>query len=104
MSQKRRFTPEPVTKPAIRRAKAPPPVRTSSPVPKSKRERSEAPTIPPPAAPHEQRRTRKADEKDDVRHSDIRSRRSKAPTPAATVDEVVADLSHDPRREQDEDD
>lgn len=102
MSQKRRFTPEPVTKPATRRAKGPSTVRTSSPVPKSKRERSEAPTIPPPAA-REPRRTRKADEKDDVRHSDIRTRRSKAPTTAATVDEVVADLSHDPRREHDDD-
>src|SRR2546430_795717 len=51
MAQKRRFTPEPVTKPGSHRPKGPV-GRSSGPAPKSKRERSEAPTIPPPPAPH----------------------------------------------------
>jgi hypothetical protein len=104
MSQKRRFTPEPVTKPATRRAKGPM-VRSSSPVPKSKRERAEAPTLPPPGKTKEERKVRVSDETADARPSGMRSRRAtRSSTPAATVDEVVADLSKDPRRERDEDD
>jgi hypothetical protein len=34
----------------------------------------------------------------------MRTRRHNKTGPAATVDEVVADMSHDPRRERDEDD
>ena len=101
MSQKRRFTPEPVTKPATRRAKGQP-VRSSTPVPKGKRERAEAPTIPPPGLAKQERATRAAS--DEVRHSGMRARRSSRSAPAATVDEVVADLSKDPRRDHDEDD
>jgi hypothetical protein len=103
MSQKRRFTPEPVTKPATRRPKAPP-VRTSTPVPKSKRERAEAPTIPPPGRPKQERGTHVTSDANDVRHSGMRARRPSRSAPAATVDEVVADLSKDPRRDHDEDD
>ena len=104
MSQKRRFTPEPVTKPATRRAKGLA-VRTSSPVPKNKRERAEAPTVPPPGMAKEQRRSRSPEEATEPRPSGMRSRRlAQTISPAATVDEVVADLSKDPRREHDEED
>jgi hypothetical protein len=101
MSQKRRFTPEPVTKPATRRGKGPA-VRTSSPVPKGKRERSEAPTVPPPRLGREERRSGPPEERTTARQSEMRSRRSARNTPAATVDEVVADMSKDPRRDHDE--
>jgi hypothetical protein len=103
MSQKRRLTPEPVTKPATRRAKGQP-TPTSSPVPKSKRERSEAPTLPPPRARGQERDPGSVADPNDARHSGMRARRPTRSTPAATVDEVVADLSKDPRREHDEDD
>jgi hypothetical protein len=103
MSQKRRFTPEPVTKPATRRRKAGA-VRSSSPVPKNQRERAEAPTLPPPRLAKEELRARESDERITARQSEMRSRRSARTTAAATVDEVVADLSKDPRRERDDDD
>ena len=49
--------------------------------------RSEMPTVPPPPA--------------NPRRSGMRSKRKTMPSPSATVDEVVADLSNDPRREDD---
>jgi hypothetical protein len=69
----------------------------SGPTPKVKRSRSEAPTEPPP--------TRKGSKAVDTKTSGTRSRR---PSPGrdgagATVDEVTADLSKDPRRERDDD-
>jgi hypothetical protein len=80
-------------------------VRTSSPVPKSKRERAEAPTIPPPRMSKEERAAHDLDGQVDARPSGVRARKGARPsTPAATVDEVVADLSKDPRRERDDDD
>lgn len=103
MSQKRRFTPEPVTKPAMRRAKGQP-VRTSSPVPKNKRASSEAPTLPPPSRTKQERDARLAPDASETRNSGMRSKRQARSGPAATVDEVVADLSKDPRREHDDDD
>jgi hypothetical protein len=51
----------------------------------SVRKRSELPTVPPPAAT--------------PRNSGIRPKRKSLPAPSATVDEVVADLTKDPRRE-----
>jgi hypothetical protein len=52
-----------------------------------RRKRSEVPTLPPPAAT--------------PRTSGMRPKRRSVPAPSATVDEVVADLSRDPRREKD---
>jgi hypothetical protein len=52
-----------------------------------RRKRSEMPTLPPPPAT--------------PRSSGMRSKR-KTIAPSATVDEVVADLSRDPRREEEE--
>jgi hypothetical protein len=46
------------------------------------------PTMPPPPAT--------------ARRSGMRSKRKTTGTPSATVDEVVADLSQDPRRETDD--
>ena len=62
----------------------------------SKRARSEAPTVPPPKS----KRSKKADTKT----SGTRSRKPspKADASGATVDEVTADLSKDPRREHDD--
>jgi len=51
-------------------------------------ERSEAPTVPPPAMERVERN-----------RSGVRARKSQQPPAAATVDEVTADLSKDPRRE-----
>lgn len=53
--------------------------------PKTKREKAEAPTVPPPA---------RAPKRSTVRPKQRQS------IPAATVDEVVADLKNDPRREE----
>ena len=58
--------------------------------PGAARKRSEAPTLPPP----------KATEKT----SGMRAKRRTMPAPAATVDEVVADMSNDPRREDEDED
>jgi hypothetical protein len=52
-----------------------------------RRKRSEVPTLPPPPTP---------------RHSGMRAKRQTIPAPSATVDEVVADLSHDPRCDNDD--
>jgi hypothetical protein len=52
------------------------------------RKRSEMPTLPPPAAT--------------PRRSGMRAKRKSIGTPSATVDEVVADLSRDPRREDED--
>jgi hypothetical protein len=103
MSQKRRFPQEPVTKPGSRRPKGPV-VRSSEPAPKSRRERAEAPTLPPPKVVKDERTSRPTPGVEDGRHSGVRGRRPAPPSiPAATVDEVVADLSKDPRRERDDD-
>jgi hypothetical protein len=52
----------------------------------AKEKRREAATLPPPATP---------------RSSGIRAKRKSIASPSATVDEVIADLSKDPRREDD---
>lgn len=115
MAQKHRFPPEPDTEPDLGRPLVSA-QRPSAPAPKSRRERAEAPTLPPPRAATLDRADPQADNgasqrpagRDpgdvDGRPSGVRSRRAPRPsTPAATVDEVVADLSKDPRHEQDED-
>jgi hypothetical protein len=100
MSRKQRFPPEPATRPDARRPKVSA-GRTSAPAPKSTRERAEAPTLPPPRAVENERVSKPHE---DARLSGMRSRRPRLPSsPAATVDEVVADLSKDPRRERDDD-
>ncbi len=95
--RKNPFPPEADTKPDLHSPKAAPrrPVE-SAPAPKAKRERSEAPTLPPPAGKPRKRRTSAAPRESDVRPVSDRM-------PAATVDEVTADLSNDPRRERDDD-
>ncbi len=60
----------------------------------SSRQRSEAPTLPPP--PRSGSPVRRASP---PRASGIRAKRTSS---AATVDEVVADLTNDPRREEDD--
>jgi hypothetical protein len=143
MARKHPFPPEPDTKPEVPKAGAA--VRASGPALKSDRERSEAPTLPPPRAEHsgaaarripsasrrpavrapatpppigERRTPTRRDDgsvgsdparagrhaEEPARASGVRARRStRSSTPAATVDEVVADLSKDPRRDRDDD-
>jgi hypothetical protein len=88
MARKQPFPPEPPTQPDLRKSGTP---RASGPAPRSKRS---ATTVPPkgkkgaPAEP---------------RSSGVAPRRTKNTDAGATVDEVVADLSKDPRRERDDD-
>jgi hypothetical protein len=108
MPPKHPFKPEPVTKPATRRPPGPA-ARTSEAVPKDRRARAEAPTLPPPNAKKDDRSSRpppgSIKTPEEGRISGMRSRKPSRPlTSAATVDEVVADLSKDPRRERDDDD
>lgn len=97
MQRKKPFPPEPDTEPDLRRVKVARP--ESGPAPKEARNRSEAPTEPPPAKARETKAPR--------RSSSVRPPSAKSGRPgsgAATVDEVTADLSKDPRRERDDDD
>ncbi len=101
MARKKGFPQEEDTKPNIARPPAPE-VRQSAPVPKTKRELSEAPTIPPP--PIEEVPPTRPSGRPVGRTSGMRSRKPvKSEHPSATVDEVTADLSKDPRREADDD-
>ncbi len=75
--------------------KKPSTARHETPSAKARRERSEAPTIPPPPKNPKRRKTL-------PRTSGIKVREERRPgPPGASVDEVVADLSKDPRRERD---
>ena len=99
MVRKKRFPPEHDTQPDVR-----PKVSThhSGPAPKSVRQRAEADTLPPPSQPPPPtKRSGKPSPKGQrPRVSDVRGVK---PAPgAATVDEVTADLSRDPRRERDD--
>lgn len=87
MVKKQPFSPEADTEPAAQ--------RPSGRAPKSKRGEQLPPTLPPPRV-----RQSKAP---NARPSGTRSRRPapKGDSGGATVDEVVADLSKDPRREKD---
>jgi hypothetical protein len=88
MPRKQPFPPESPTEPDLTRPKPP---RSSGAAPRSKR--SQAPTVPP--------KTKKG-ATTEPRTSGVVSRRSKkAGAPGAAIDEVVADLSKDPRRERD---
>jgi hypothetical protein len=101
MTRKKGFPEESETKPAIKRPKTPE-SRRSSPAPKSKRERAEAPTLPPP--PIEEVPPTRPSGRPGTRTSGMRSRKpARSEHPSATVDEVTADLSRDPRRESDDD-
>jgi hypothetical protein len=98
MARKPRFPPEPVTRPDKRTAKGPTTHR-SGPAPKDAREKAEAPTLPPPPSPsgRASARTRRTDQ---GRVSGMQN--VKPSMPAATVDEVTADMSKDPRHERDD--
>jgi hypothetical protein len=99
MPRKQRFPPEAQTKP--QNSPDGPETRRSGPAPKSRRDRAEAPTIPPPRAGERAPSRRSAA---DARTSGMRSSKPKQSAhPAATVDEVTADMSKDPRRERDGD-
>ena len=101
MARKKGFPEEGDTKPSMGRPKLPE-SRRSSPAPKTKRELSEAPTLPPP--PIEQVPPTRPSGRPEGRTSGLRSRKPKVSEhPSATVDEVTADLSKDPRREVDDD-
>lgn len=99
MPRKPHFPPEADTKPDS--VSEGPETRRSGPAPKSKRDKAEAPTIPPPRVSGAPRRKSAGD----ARSSGVRGRKPGEPSmhPAATVDEVTADLSKDPRRERDGD-
>src|SRR5277367_3612451 len=96
MARKPRFPVESETRPDSRRAKTAT-TRESGPAPKDARERSEAPTLPPPGTPQPRARPRRSPSD---RASGVRT--GEPDIAAATVDEVTADLSKDPRRERDE--
>jgi hypothetical protein len=100
MTRKPRFPPEPDTRPDARRSKRPSAHR-SGPAPKDARARSEAPTLPPPGKSAPKGSSRPARSGPVPRDSSVQ--KVKPDMPAATVDEVTADLSRDPRAEQDED-
>jgi hypothetical protein len=93
MPKKQPFPPEPDTEPGERAAS-----RQSGPAPRNKRERANSPTEPPP-------RGKKGGgaKSADTRTSGMQPRKGArhAGAGGATVDEVVADLSKDPRRERD---
>jgi hypothetical protein len=100
MARKNPFPPEPETKPDAQSVR-PRKRAESAPAPKSRRERSEAPTLPPPRNAPAPPSVRPPVPPGD-RASDVRSVKKKRIV-AATVDEVTADLSKDPRRERDDD-
>jgi hypothetical protein len=76
--------------------------RLSGPAPKSQR-KADAATVPPPKS----KRAKSVDKATEPRNSGIRSRKPPAPkketdAKGASVDEVTADLSKDPRRDDDD--
>jgi hypothetical protein len=106
MARKPRFPPEPATRPDTRRPKGPTTHR-SGPAPKDAREKAEAPTLPPPTkdpGPPPTTEPGQARSRSKRRDADRTSgmRDAKPRMPAATVDEVTADMSKDPRRERDD--
>jgi hypothetical protein len=99
MPRKNPFPPEAETKPNSQSGR-PRKRQESAPAPKSRRERSEAPTLPPPRAEDAPADLAPSSAPASVHASDVRPVRQRMA--AATVDEVTADLSKDPRREQDD--
>jgi hypothetical protein len=84
---------DPITKPGVRRPKEHA-QRQSGPASKDKRSKHEAPTLPPPPPKASSKPGR-----DPTKTSYVRPRKRRES--AATIDEVTADLSKDPRREKD---
>jgi hypothetical protein len=102
MPRKPRFPPEPETRPDATRPKRPITHR-SGPAPKDERAASEAPTLPPPGKASAKGSVRpKRAPVSPVRDSGVQ--KVKPDMSAATVDEVTADLSKDPRREREDED
>ena len=108
MQRKEHFPPEADTQPDVLHAKILA-ARQSGRAPKKPDGRAELATEPPPprkpSAKKDARPAQAERKGDEARLSVLRARRgaNKGST-AATVDEVVADMSQDPRREHDEDD
>jgi hypothetical protein len=103
MARKKRFTDESPTKPGPFRSRAPE-SRRSNPAPKTKRELAEAPTLPPPPPSEDVVPPTRPSGRAGDRTSGVRTQRGKpSGHPSATVDEVTADMSKDPRRERDDD-
>jgi|SRR5580704_15998144 hypothetical protein len=100
MARKPRFPTEPDTRPDSRRSAA----RQSGPAPKDLRERSEAPTMPPPGSKPPTPTEAPTRPRHGAKASVSGVRTGKPDVAAATIDEVTADLSKDPRRENDEND
>jgi hypothetical protein len=100
MQRKERFPPEAETQPDVLRAKGLA-ARRSGMAPKKNDDRSERPTEPPPATKREKGAAPAGGE---ARSAVMRTGRpvKRKPQAAAAVDEVVADMSRDPRRERDE--
>jgi len=102
MARKNRFPPD--TKPNIRAPKTPID-RQSGPAPKDARAKSEAPTLPPPPTKKGRHTPARPRRSEAPRNSGVQSRRpAGSKTPAATLDEVTADMSNDPRREREDED
>jgi hypothetical protein len=101
MPRKPRFPPEPETRPDAQRPKGAK-VHRSGPAPKEERESSEAPTMPPPGKSSSRGSVRPRRSEPAGRVSDVQ--KVKRDMSAATVDEVTADLSKDPRREREDED
>ncbi len=101
MARKPKFEDEAKTKPGGRRrgeaVSTPPTVRGGA--ASAKKQRSEAPTEPPPPPDDEGPSVSIPPHKTKI--SGVRPKRSSG-TRAATVDEVTADMSKDPRRENDD--
>jgi hypothetical protein len=106
MHRKERFPPEADTQPDILRAKALA-ARQSGVAPKNGAHEVETPAAGPTSKTAGLKSQRAATARrggDDSRSAAPRARRKLRPgVPSAAVEEVVADLSQDPRREQDED-
>jgi hypothetical protein len=101
MVRKKRFPAEHDTRPDLNRPKVGP--HHSGPAPKSVRQRAEADTLPPPSEPPPAtKRSGRAAPKTERRPRVSDVREMEGGPRAATVDEVTADLSRDPRREKDD--
>jgi hypothetical protein len=103
MAKRNRFPPEPDTEPELQRPK--PGVRTSGAAPKSRRHNES--TLPPPKSTRggvpSKTTGKKTSKPDATRTSGVKSKRPRSgSTSGAVVDEVVADLSKDPRRDKDD--
>lgn len=104
MAKKDRFPPEHDTQPALRRAGTPTTKmpRASGPAPTNRALAPDAPTEPPPRSKR-QKPAQRTSKPESARTSGVKSGRpGRAGPGGATVDEVVADLSRDPRREDDD--